>query len=57
MAANSSNIVFDDIFTIHDIDKEGKKFDRGPQTVYICSKLRDLTDTSSVSLVRQIQKL
>lgn len=29
MAANSSNIVFDDIFTINAIDKEGKKFDRG----------------------------
>ncbi|KAI0704909.1 RNA polymerase I [Cytidiella melzeri] len=28
MAANSSNIVFDDIFTINAIDKEGKKFDR-----------------------------
>jgi hypothetical protein len=29
MAASSSNIVFDDIFTINGIDKEGKKFDRG----------------------------
>jgi DNA-directed RNA polymerases I, II, and III subunit RPABC3 len=29
MATNSSNIVFDDIFTINAIDKEGKKFDRG----------------------------
>ncbi|KZT30336.1 RNA polymerase I [Neolentinus lepideus HHB14362 ss-1] len=28
MASNASNIVFDDIFTIEDIDKEGKKFDR-----------------------------
>ncbi|KAI6044975.1 RNA polymerase I [Pisolithus marmoratus] len=28
MSSASSNIVFDDIFTISDIDKEGKKFDR-----------------------------
>ncbi|KAF5356048.1 hypothetical protein D9756_003907 [Leucocoprinus leucothites] len=28
MANTSSNIVFDDIFTINAIDKEGKKFDR-----------------------------
>jgi hypothetical protein len=30
MAAAVSSIVFDDIFTINAIDKEGKKFDRGP---------------------------
>ena len=30
MSAAVSNIVFDDIFTINAIDKEGKKFDRGP---------------------------
>jgi DNA-directed RNA polymerase I, II, and III subunit RPABC3 len=29
MAATSSSIVFDDIFTITAIDKDGKKFDRG----------------------------
>lgn len=29
MSSNASNIVFDDIFTIQAIDKEGKKFDRG----------------------------
>jgi len=28
MASSKSNIVFDDIFTIEDIDKDGKKFDR-----------------------------
>lgn len=28
-ATAASNIVFDDIFTINAIDKEGKKFDRG----------------------------
>ncbi|TCD66388.1 DNA-directed RNA polymerases I, II, and III subunit RPABC3 [Steccherinum ochraceum] len=28
MSANSSSIVFDDIFTISGIDKEGRKFDR-----------------------------
>ena len=27
--AASSNIVFDDIFRINAIDREGKKFDRG----------------------------
>ena len=31
MSATVSNIVFDDIFTILDINKEGKKFDRGPR--------------------------
>jgi hypothetical protein len=31
MAASASNIVFDDMFTISAIDKEGKKFDRGPR--------------------------
>lgn len=30
MASTSSSIVFDDIFTIDAIDKDGKKFDRGP---------------------------
>lgn len=29
MATAASSIVFDDIFTINAIDKEGKKFDRG----------------------------
>jgi len=29
MANTSSNIVFDDIFTLDAIDKEGRKFDRG----------------------------
>lgn len=29
MATTSSNIVFMDSFTVNDIDKEGKKFDRG----------------------------
>lgn len=29
MASLTSNIVFDDIFTIKAINKEGKKFDRG----------------------------
>ena len=27
--ATASNIVFDDLFTINAIDREGKKFDRG----------------------------
>jgi hypothetical protein len=34
MAATVSSIVFDDIFTINAIDKEGKKFDRGPVFVF-----------------------
>ncbi|TRM65768.1 RNA polymerase [Schizophyllum amplum] len=29
MASASSNIIFDDIFAIEDIDRAGKKFDRG----------------------------
>lgn len=29
MTSASSNVVFDDIFTVNAIDKEGKKFDRG----------------------------
>jgi hypothetical protein len=29
MTSTASNIVFDDIFTITAIDKEGKKFERG----------------------------
>lgn len=29
MANATSSIIFDDIFKINDIDKEGKKFDRG----------------------------
>jgi len=32
MTTATSNIVFDDIFTINAIDKEGKKFDRGSST-------------------------
>lgn len=29
MTATTSNVVFDDLFKINDIDKDGKKFDRG----------------------------
>ncbi len=29
MASSKSNIVFDDIFEIEEIDEGGKKFDRG----------------------------
>lgn len=29
MTTVASSVVFDDIFTIESIDKEGKKFDRG----------------------------
>lgn len=40
MSSASSNIVFDDIFTINAIDKEGKKFDRGAETrTVVCNIL------------------
>jgi DNA-directed RNA polymerases I, II, and III subunit RPABC3 len=29
MSSGPSNVLFDDLFTINDIDREGKKFDRG----------------------------
>jgi hypothetical protein len=32
MVSAGSSIIFDDIFTINAIDKEGKKFDRGMKT-------------------------
>lgn len=38
MAATVSSIVFDDIFTINAIDKEGKKFDRGLR-YFSCAKI------------------
>ncbi|RDB29632.1 DNA-directed RNA polymerases I, II, and III subunit RPABC3 [Hypsizygus marmoreus] len=41
MATASSNIVFDDIFTINAIDKEGKKFDRVSR-LYAHSKNYDM---------------
>ncbi|KJA26186.1 hypothetical protein HYPSUDRAFT_84971 [Hypholoma sublateritium FD-334 SS-4] len=41
MAAAVSNIVFDDIFTINAIDKEGKKFDRVSR-LYAHSKNYDM---------------
>ncbi|KAH9946777.1 hypothetical protein B0H21DRAFT_778895 [Amylocystis lapponica] len=41
MTSNSSNVVFDDIFTINDIDKEGKKFDRVSR-LYAHSKNYDM---------------
>ncbi|TFY72892.1 hypothetical protein EVG20_g119 [Dentipellis fragilis] len=41
MASSSSNIVFDDIFTIEDIDREGKKFDRVSR-LYAHSKNYDM---------------
>ena len=38
--AASSNIVFDDIFRINAIDREGKKFDRGASlSLYIMRRL------------------
>ncbi|KAH9835651.1 RNA polymerase [Rhodofomes roseus] len=44
MSTNTSNIVFDDIFTINAIDKEGKKFDRVSR-LYAHSKNYDMDFT------------
>ncbi|KAH9944473.1 RNA polymerase [Epithele typhae] len=41
MSTNSSNVLFDDIFTISGIDKEGKKFDRVSR-LYAHSKNYDM---------------
>ncbi|OSX67662.1 hypothetical protein POSPLADRAFT_1129609 [Postia placenta MAD-698-R-SB12] len=41
MTTNASNVVFDDIFTINAIDKEGKKFDRVSR-LYAHSKNYDM---------------
>ncbi|KAH6917230.1 RNA polymerase I [Coprinopsis sp. MPI-PUGE-AT-0042] len=41
MATRSSNLLFDDIFTIHGIDTEGKKFDRVSR-LYANSKNYDM---------------
>ncbi|KAG5654754.1 hypothetical protein H0H81_003762 [Sphagnurus paluster] len=41
MAAAASSIVFDDIFTINEIDKEGRKFDRVSR-LYAHSKNYDM---------------
>src|SRR5438445_6822825 len=38
MTTAASNIVFDDIFTINAIDKEGKKFDRGSSNNFLVQK-------------------
>jgi hypothetical protein len=29
MSSRESNILFDDLFTVESVDKDGKKFDRG----------------------------
>lgn len=50
MASNASNIVFDDIFAINAIDKEGKKFDRGECFRNLCTqKTQPLTSLRTVS--------
>jgi len=41
MTSNASSLVFDDIFTINDIDREGKKFDRVSR-LYAHSKNYDM---------------
>ena len=56
MAATSSSLLFDDIFTINAIDKEGKKFDRG--TVLLSRVKRMLTiGKFSVASLCSLQKL
>ena len=49
MSAAVSSIVFDDIFTINAIDKEGKKFDRGLSSL---SSFRLTTITSHTTVSR-----
>ncbi|KAJ8515259.1 hypothetical protein ONZ45_g7302 [Pleurotus djamor] len=44
MTSTASNVVFNDIFTINDIDKEGKKFDRVSR-LYAHSKNYDMALT------------
>ncbi|KAF5377561.1 hypothetical protein D9615_005262 [Tricholomella constricta] len=56
MAAAASSIVFDDIFTINDIDKEGKKFDRVSR-LYAHSKNYDMDLTLDYNIeLFQLQK-
>jgi hypothetical protein len=61
MASATSYIVFDDIFTINAIDKEGKKFDRGPSAALYPTFIRrlraDMLPTISLSFTRPFQEL
>lgn len=43
MTSTSSNVVFDDIFTINAVDKDGKKFDRG-----VCVEAQRLSHLRSI---------
>jgi hypothetical protein len=56
MAASSSNLVFDDIFTIGGIDKEGKKFDRGASRAREPNAHGSLR-RASLAPIRALQKL
>ena len=56
MSSNTSNVLFDDIFTINGIDKEGKKFDRGAgaaATFFYRTPTRSLLTSSSHALCLQ----
>jgi len=62
MSATISSIVFDDIFTISDIDKEGIKFDRGPMSpVQSLDEIKylpkRLTSCLSVPIIRPLEEL
>ena len=63
MSSNTSNVLFDDIFTINAIDKEGKKFDRGARSASVLHVAIPLTVTmaglpmSSFPSVRALKKL
>ena len=49
MASTVSSIVFDDIFTINAIDKDGKKFERGKSTFWSFENSSDLNTVNIVS--------
>ena len=57
MTANASNIVFDDIFTISAIDKEGKKFDRGSYNNMSTNFVDQSIVTPSITTIRTLKKL
>ncbi len=56
MASAASNIVFDDIFTISSIDKEGKKFDRGQRRPYRQRSPFSFDTNYSLALTSPFQK-
>lgn len=59
MTTTTSNIVFDDLFTINAIDKDGRKFDRGAWLVLNRSAkpLVQISVICSIAALRKIIKL